>query len=71
MPAAAPYASNLQFTLDLVEEAPVSEACDDLVGRLLDHADFIQSEGEKTDRVLGVAIPPEPKARAQEYSASR
>src|SRR5262249_46097389 len=50
--------SALQLTFELVEKAPIGPIGKDLVGTGLDHSDFMQTKGEKPNRVLGVVGPP-------------
>src|SRR5215831_16830642 len=58
----------LQLALELVEEPPVSALRDDLAGRRLDYARFVQSQRVEPDRVLGIVVAP--SARTEFPSSS-
>src|SRR6516162_4864831 len=50
--------SRLQLTFELVEEAPIGTLGNDLLRARFDHADFVQAQRVKADRVLGIVFAP-------------
>src|SRR3990172_4629981 len=49
---------SLQLLLQLVEEAPVGDLGDDLLGIRLDHADLVQAQGVIAHGVLDAVVAP-------------
>src|SRR5262249_39637983 len=58
--AATTTASTFQLTFNVVEEPPVRALRDELLWCALDHASFMEPQGVKAQRVLGISITPPP-----------